>query len=392
MNGTGIIVEYNPFHNGHSYHIKKAREKFPDSVIIGVMSGDFVQRGEPSIIDKWKKTEIALECGVDLVAELPSFYSTQSAEIFARGSVGILNLLKCKNLFFGSECGDIEKLKNLAKLDEDENFKTLLKTKLREGVSYPNAYNFSLTKIIGEIDIKSNDILAIQYIKALEFWNSSILPNSLKREKVGFYDENITNNFASATEIRKRLLKDIDIKELVTDKSYDILKNSSFATLKDFYPLIRYKIISEYDKLHTIQDIEDGYHIKLYHTALKSYDFDDFFNKILSKRYTIGRTQRILIHILLGLTKEMSEEIKKDIPYVRVLGFNSKGREYLNWIKKFEEKKIITSYKNIKTIFDKKTIKFIEFNERASEIYKIISNYQERKQPLILLGGKNENK
>lgn len=390
MNGVGIIVEYNPFHNGHSYHIKKAREKFPNGVIVGVMSGDFVQRGEPSIIDKWRKTEIALECGIDLIVELPVFYSTQSAEIFARGSVGILNYLKCSNLFFGSESADIENLKKIATLEENAEFKSLLKNNLKKGISYPNAYNLTIKKIIGDLEIKSNDILGIEYIKALDYWNSNILPHCLKREKVGFYDENTTNNFASATEIRKRLLKNIDIKELVTEKSYKILKNSSFTTLKAFYPLIRYKIISDYDNLYKVQDIEDGYQTKLYNSALKCYNFNDFFDNIISKRYTVGRIQRILIHILLGITKEMSEEIKKEIPYIRVLGFNSKGREYLNWLKKFEEKKIITSYKNIRTIFDEKTIKLIEFNERASEIYKNISNYQERKQPIILLGGKNE--
>ena len=162
MKAVGVIVEYNPFHNGHKLHLDKINERDSESVKIAVMSGDFVQRGEPAIINRWKRAEIALKNGIDIVVELPCFYSCQSAEIFARGAVGILDELQCKEIIFGSETSNIEELKKIASLEESEIFKEKIKEFLKSGESYPNAHSKALKEVSGkEQNSLSNDILEL---------------------------------------------------------------------------------------------------------------------------------------------------------------------------------------------------------------------------------------
>ena len=153
---VGIVVEYNPFHNGHKYHLNKAKEL--GDIVIGVMSGDYVQRGEPSLINRWKRAEIALKEGVDIICELPCFYSSQSAEIFARGSIGILNFIGVEKIIFGSESDRLENLKKIIEISEDKNFQENLKKQLEEGISYPNAYNEILKEFLDE-NIELNSMI-----------------------------------------------------------------------------------------------------------------------------------------------------------------------------------------------------------------------------------------
>lgn len=391
MKATGIVVEYNPFHNGHRYHLEKARKLNPNSIIIAVMSGDFVQRGEPSIVDRWTKTEMALANGIDIVVELPVFYSSQSAEIFAKGAVGILEELRCNTMVFGSESGEIEELKRISTLQESEEFKIRLKERLKEGYSYPTAHSMTMKEILGESELNSNDILGLEYIKAIRYWKSSIIPMTLKREKVGYHDTNIVGDFASATKIREHLKKNEEIKNIVTKESYEILKNySNFTCIENFYPLIRYELIKNSKNLSAIQDMEVGFENRLYEGAVKFSNYEDFFKSISNRRYTMGRVQRVLTHTLLGLTTSMSEEVKKSIPYVKILGFNSKGREYLNYLKQFENKKIITSYKKMNEIFSPEVCSLIEFNEESSKIYRLINDYKDYKFPIIFKEDINE--
>lgn len=382
---VGIVVEYNPFHNGHRYHCLKAKEY--GDVVVAVMSGDFVQRGEPALIDRWSRAELALKNGVDIVVELPIFYSTQSAEIFAKGAVGILNSMKVKKIVFGSESGDTEKLLKRAKLEEEEEFKQELKKQLKEGFSYPTAYSNTLKYLKQEEETESNDILGVEYIKSLKFWKSKIEPIAIKREKSGYYSEGIEDGISSATGIRKKLQLGEEIREVVPLTTYEILKEAlkenKFAKLEDFYELIRYKILLEKDRLELIQDIEQGYENKIYEAALSSKNFQDFFEKIKSKRYTLGRIQRILIHILLGVKKEETKKVKEKIPYIRVLGFTKVGQEYLKELKE-NDVEILTSLKNIQKNLDKESLKYLEHNEIASKIYSIINPYKERKIPIII--------
>lgn len=389
MKAVGVIVEYNPFHNGHKLHLDKINERDSESIKIAVMSGDFVQRGEPAIINRWKRAEIAIKNGIDIVVELPCFYSCQSAEIFARGAVGILDELQCKEIIFGSETSNIEELKKIASLEEGEIFKEKIKEFLKNGESYPNAHSKALKEVSGkEQNNLSNDILGIEYIKGINYWKSKIEPITILREKVGYHSTETEDNIASATAIRKFLRSEENIEKFLPKESFNVLmeefNSGKIVELKDFYPLLRYEIIRNRDSLRNIQDMEKGYENRLYEGAIKNSDFESFYKAIESRRFTHGRTQRVLLHILLGLTTEITERVKKEIPYVRVMGFNKKGREYLNYLKKYENKKIITSLKNIQDNFSMGVRELIEFNERASTIYKMQNFYEDRKIPIII--------
>ena len=390
-NVIGLIVEYNPFHNGHLHHIQEIDRLFEDNIKIAVMSGDYVQRGEPSLINKFEKTKIALSQGIDIVIELPAFYSTQSAEIFAKGSVNLLNKLSCSHIVFGSESNDLDKLKRIATISLTKEFELSLREFLAEGFSYPTAFS----KALFDEKLGSNDILAMEYLKAIKVINPKIEACSIKREKTGYYDDE-KDNFSSATYIRKILLdcnekkedKLNKIKNLVPEFSYKILEENFgvFSCLSDFYDLIKYNIIKNHSELKNIQDLEVGLDNRLYRYSLKNLSFDGFFNKVLTKRITISRLQRILLHSLFGLTETITEKVKNKIPFVKILGFSTKGQEYLNYLKKaenYDERKILTSNRNLKEILNEEEIELFNFNEVCSQIYRVKSNYINIGYPII---------
>ena len=389
-NVIGLIVEYNPFHNGHLHHIQEIDRLFDDNIKIAVMSGDFVQRGEPSFINKFEKAKIALSQGIDIVIELPTFYSTQSAEIFAKGSVNILNKFSCSHIVFGSESNDLDKLKKIATISMTKEFELSLREFLVEGLSYPTAFS----KALFDEKLSSNDILALEYLKAIKSTNSKIEPYSIQREKTGYYDDE-KDNFSSATYIRKILLgnekkenKLNKIKNLVPEFSYKILEENFgvFSCLSNFYDLIKYNIIKNHSELKNIQDLEIGLDNRLYRHSLENFNFDEFFNNVLTKRITISRLQRILLHSLFGLTKTITEKVKNKIPFVKILGFSAKGQEYLNYLKKaenYDERKILTSNRNLKEILNEEEIELFNFNELCSQIYRIKSNYINIGYPII---------
>ena len=390
-NVVGLIVEYNPFHNGHLHHIQEIDRLFEDNIKIAVMSGDYVQRGEPSLINKFEKTKIALSQGVDIVMELPAFYSTQSAEIFAKGSVNLLNKLSCNYIVFGSESNDLDKLKRIATISLTKEFELSLRGFLAEGFSYPTAFS----KALFDEKLGSNDILALEYLRAIKTINSKIEAYSIKREKIGYYDDE-KDNFASATYIRKILLdynkkkedKLNKIKNLVPKFSYKILEENFgvFSCLRDFYDLIKYNIIKNHLELKDIQDLEIGLENRLYKYSLENLKFEDFFNEVLTKRITISRLQRILLHSLFGLTENVTERVKNKVPFVKILGFSARGQKYLNYLKKSEnysERKILTSNRNLKEILNEEDIELFNFNELCSQIYCIKSNYINIGYPII---------
>ena len=390
-NVIGLIVEYNPFHNGHLHHIQEIDRLFEDNIKIAVMSGDYVQRGEPSLINKFEKTKIALSQGIDIVIELPAFYSTQSAEIFAKGSINLLNKLSCSHIVFGSESNDLEKLKRIATISMTKEFELSLREFLAEGFSYPTAFS----KALFDEKLGSNDILALEYLKAIKAINPKIEAYCIKREKTGYYDDE-KDNFASATHIRKILLdynkkkedKLNKIKNLIPEFSYKILEENFgvFSCLSDFYDLIKYNIIKNHSNLKNIQDLEVGLENRLYKYSLENLKFEDFFNKVLTKRITISRLQRILLHSLFGLTETITERVKNKVSFVKILGFSTKGQEYLNYLKKsdnYSERKILTSNRNLKEILNEEEIELFNFNELCSQIYRIKSSYINIGYPII---------
>ncbi|MGO2119030.1 MAG: nucleotidyltransferase [Fusobacterium sp.] len=393
MNSIGIIVEYNPFHNGHKLHLDYARKQ--GNIVIGVMSGDFVQRGEPALINKWDRAKMALLEGLDIVVELPVFYSTQSAEIFAKGSINILKELKVNEVVFGSESDNLDKLQEVIKLESNSNFIENVKKNLKDGDSYPTAYNKEIKNYLGEeYEIKSNDILGIEYLRAIKTLKLDMKVKTLKRKGEGYHSSVSTGNILSATGIRKLLKEDKDIENFISKNSKEIIlknkENKKLTDISNFYNLIRYAIISKREILKDIQDIEVGFENRIYEMALKSSSYEIFMENLMTKRYTIGRTQRILIHILLSITKEDTVKLKKELPYIRILGFSDKGRTYLNKLKK--EKKddlynsniqILTSLKNIKKKLSIEQLRYLELNEQSSLIYRMINNYENRKIPLM---------
>ncbi len=329
MCSVGIIAEYNPFHNGHRYHIDKIKEMFNNPTIVLIMSGNFTQRGDASIINKWDKTNIALDNDIDLVVELPFEFACQSADIFAYGACKLLNYLNVDYLVFGSECGDIDKLKSIADIQGKKEYNDLFKKYLDSGISYPNSLAKAV-KNFGFIINKPNDILGVAYIRELNKLNSNIIPITIKRTS-DYNSKSLDNDIVSATSIREKI-KEIDIKKYVPENSYNYLKDNLYF-IDDYFIYLKYKIISEIDNLYIYQTVDEGIENKIKKVIYNSNSYEELINNIKSKRYTRSKIKRMLLHILVSFTKEDAKKMK-DIRYIRVLGFNKKGQKYLNKIKK----------------------------------------------------------
>ena len=361
---VGIIAEYNPFHNGHLYHIEKVKEMFPDSPIILVLGGNFTERGDISMLDKWEKTAIAIKNGIDLVLELPFPFSCASADIFAKGAISILNYLGVTDLIFGSESDDIEGIKKLVETELfNENFDNLVQVYLRMGYNYPTSLSKALEDITGDCFKLPNDILGISYVKAIYANNYKITPHTIKRTNDYHSKELKSKSINSATSIREALLNNKEIKDSVPSITYNYLKNKKIPKLDDYFNLLKYKIISCND-LTIYNLIDSGIATKLKKEILNSYSFDELINKVKSKNLTYSRLSRTLIYILCDYTKEQAKEFK-DIKYIRLLGFSNKGKEYLNKIKKDIDIPIISK-------FTREKDKMLEYEYQITKIYSLV--------------------
>ena len=363
MKVCAIVTEYNPFHNGHKYQIEQIKKQTKCDYVICIMSGNFVQRGEPAILDKWARAKMALQNGIDLVLELPTLYATSSSEYFAYGAVSILDKLNCIDyLAFGAKCDDIIMLKKIAccLADEPDEFKKSLQAELNKGVSYPAARSKCLVKqfkkqyepkLIEEVLEDPNNILAIEYLKALETINSSIIPVLIKRVGTDYNSLEINDGFASSTAIRK-LLKANDIKKLeeimptdalkVLEGELDIGKNP--ITIESFEKEILYTLRkTDVDELAKIADVNEGLEFAIKNALLNSCDIESLIENVKSKRYTRTRIQRILIHILLNVTEDLLTKYKLEPQYARVLGFNSDAKKLLSIISQKSKLPVVTS-------------------------------------------------
>lgn len=337
MNGIGIICEYNPFHNGHIYHINKVKEMFPGKPIILVMSGNFTQRGDVSIIDKWEKTDIALSY-VDLVIELPFVFSCASADIFAYGAVNILRNMGVSHIVFGTENLTEEDLIKTANIQKEKNFDILVKKYLDDGTNYPTSLSKAVYDLCGIKVDSPNDLLGLSYVK--ELINTDIKPVTIKRTN-DFHSKNLDGTISSASSIREALKKGKDVKKYVPTETYLKLNNLHFN--EDYFDLLKYKIISEINNLDKYVNVDEGIENRIKKYIYEADSLDDLISKVKTKRYTYNKLNRMFTYILCGFTKD--ENIKK-LEYIRVLGFNKKGREYLKNIKKISELPIITQYSN----------------------------------------------
>ena len=357
MNISGIIVEYNPLHNGHVYHINKTKELTNCDALICVMSGNFAQRGIPSSIDKWTKTKMALNNGVDLVIELPAIYSISSAEFFSYGAVSLLNSLGIvNNICFGSEHGDIHDIYTISNilLEEPIEFKSILKSYLSSGIGYPLArakalYDYLKNSdkdlsnlLLGNFLNSSNNILGIEYCKSLIKLNSPIIPYTLKRQGAA-YDSNLLNNeFSSASAIRKFVKEDGSLSNLAGHVPNSVLdeiqkiysKNGKFISEDSMFPFIKYKSETSKNTLVNLPDVSEGLDNKIIKSLQNSISYSSAMEAIKSKRYTYSRISRILCQYFIGFDNFNTNELRSiPCPYARILGFNSNGKSILKSIK-----------------------------------------------------------
>ena len=360
MKIIGIIAEYNPFHLGHLYQINKIKELYPDSLIIVIVSSIFTQRGDISLINKWDKTKIILDNNVDMVIELPFVYATQSSDIFAKGALEILNYLKIDTLVFGSESNDINKLTNLANIQlNDKNYDNLVKKYLDKGINYPTALSKAL-KDITNIDITSpNDLLGLSYVKEIIKNNYNIKPISIKRTN-NYHSKEINSNIINATLIRNLIKENKDISNFIPKYNKKIIYKNN---INDFYNLFKYNVTINKNNLKNIVSVDEGIENRLLKYINIAKNFDELTNYLKTKRYTYNKLNRMYVHILTNFYKEDNNNIK--INYIRLLGFNSKGKDYLNKIKKDINIPIITNYK-------KNISKLLDIELRATSIYSMI--------------------
>lgn len=359
MKTIGIIGEYNPIHLGHIYQINKIKEQFPNSIIILITNASFTQRGEPSVINKWNKTKLSLQNNIDLIVELPFVYATQSADIFAKGSLHILNKLKIDTLVFGSESNNIEKIETIVNTQlKNQKYDNLVKKYLNLGFNYPTAMSKSLNDILGYTITEPNDLLGISYIKEIKRNNYNINPVSIKRTN-NYHADKIDANIVNASLIRKMLNNNQPINKYIPKETekylYKNLSNESY------FPYLKYKILTSKD-LSIYQTVDEGIENRIKKAISTSNSWEELVKNIKTKRYTYNKINRMLIHILTNFTKKETKNLKID--YIRVLGFNKKGKQHLHKIKKDLDIPIITNYRP-------NTSKLLEIELRVTSIYSL---------------------
>lgn len=399
-NVLGIVSEYNPFHNGHLHHLTESKKLTNSDYVIAIMSGNFTQRGGVSVVDKWSKTRMAIENGIDLVIELPTLYAISSAENFANGAIKILDSLGIVDyISFGSESNDISVLKDVANVlcNEPREYKTLLTHELTKGVSFPKAREKALMIYLNDVRrfanvlTGSNNILGIEYLKALQNQKSYIQPVCIKREGA-LHNDNIISPYskiASASAIRNVCSSGniTSLENLMPQNSYNILntniKKGNFVSNisafdKEIIYTLRKMSIEEIAKL---PDVSEGLEYSIKSGAESCNSVIELLSLVDSKRYTKTRIQRILLYSILGITKKDMQISLNTKPYIRILGFNEKGRELISQISAINPKlDLVTS---VKKFIDSSPSKnnhklMIEKDIWATNVYTIGFEYESK--------------
>lgn len=345
MKVAGIIAEFNPFHNGHKYLIQEAKKKANADFIVVLMSGSFTQNGNVAIYDKFKRAKAAIENGVDLVIELPTFYSISSGEYFATGAIDLLNKLNIIDyVFFGSESGDINDISDIANVEliNKEQILKLTKEEMKKGITYAKAHENALKSYLTPPQIKElqkpNNILAIEYLKALKKTNSKIIPYTVKRKGNSISDTNIEKeeNFTSATSIRQYIMLKKDLKILekyVPDDMYEIMLTQKPLLNDDIYNIIKFSILNNMKNIQNLQSINgitEGIENKIISALSISKSYDEFIHNIKSKRYTLSSIKRMILNILLNITKIDFNKLYLNINYAHILSMSSNGKTLLS--------------------------------------------------------------
>ena len=381
MKITGIIVEYNPFHNGHLHHLQETKRLSQCDILIAVMSGNFLQRGEPAIVNKHLRAQMALQCGVDLVVELPYSYAVQNADLFAFGAVYLLNELQVDDIYFGSETNQVNHLKKIAQFTDTEAFNKEVKKWLDHGYSYPSSCQNAINTCLGtDQPFNPNDLLGIQYIRSILNINPKIKFQSIKRIHSNYHDVEITHEeIASATSIRHALYENKLINPYVPHATQKLLFQQTHVFWDAFYPLLKYQINLKGKDLSNFHDVNEGFE----HAILKHINETDTFNALVeqltSKRYTKAKVQRVLTHILNDITKNDidTNELKQGPKYIRILGINKDKSHVLQYIKTKTSLPLITN-------LTKEDLQRVEIDEKTSRVYHLVLNSEPKKIPEII--------
>ena len=398
-NVLGIIAEYNPFHNGHLYQLNSSKSITNSDYSIAIISGNFTQRGDVAIVDKWTRAQMALENGIDLVIELPTVYAISSAENFASGAVKILDSLGIVNfLSFGSECNDISILSQVTDVlvDEPPEYKTLLSHELDKGVSFPKARERALMMYLNDVRrfasvlSSPNNILGIEYLKALKKQKSLMQPITIQRKDSKYNDDTIPTDsqFASATALRKLCAthhSDI-LQRFMPEASYKILNDAMengniVKNISDFDKLIIYTLRRmSTDEIANLPDVSEGLEFAIKSAVNQCNTVSELLSIINTKRYTQTRLQRILLYAILGITKKDMQLSKITKPYIRVLGFNDKGQELISQISKKNRKlEIVSSVKKFMDNCSNKNLKMMmEKDIWATDVYTLGFEYDSK--------------
>ncbi|OBZ16839.1 nucleotidyltransferase [Bacillus sp. FJAT-26390] len=404
MRTVGLIVEYNPFHNGHLYHLQQSRKITQADAVVAVMSGHFLQRGEPALLDKWARTRMALEGGCDLVIELPVAYATQAAEWFAYGAVSLLEATGVVDSFcFGTENGELEPLLQAAEIvaHEPQAFKLLLKQQLQTGMSYPSAYSSAITAYLSDQGYASaakfpfslpNHTLALHYLLALKRLGGKMEPFTITREKAQYNQDTATDSqIASATAIRKLLLEQRSLDEArayVPESTYRILQQEwsagrcpiSWASFTD--TLLHAVVTRSPAELAHMHELSEGLEHRLLNALpkLKSREFEDILEALKTKRYTRTKLQRALLAILLGHSKAdlTQQKLASGVEYIRVLGFTEKGKHLLRRMRSSASLPVLNSAAR-----PPKPFRYLELDTQASSVYMLGVSRAASPQPLF---------
>lgn len=362
MKHIGIIAEYNPFHNGHAYQLHKAKELFPNKKIIVLMSGNYVQRGEPAIFNKYIRTKCALSSQADIVFELPLTFASASAEHFAQAAVqAFIKLGIIDTLCFGAESDNLTLLKDIAHLlvTEPDNFKTILQQELKKGNSFPKARMLAVSACIQHPETETilhqpNNILAIEYLKAIEKYHASITPIIIKRIGNHYHDTTLSTSYSSATAIRNAMKSESNISEEVLPiEALRILQQSEYAKplfASDFYNILQYALWHEREHLDNYLDVSQDLANQLHSIQLYPSTLDGLIDCLTSKQYTATRIKRALMNIVLGITKTEMITCKENgyIAYLRLLGLQKESSFLLKAIKEKNILSIINKVANAK--------------------------------------------
>lgn len=387
----GLVGEFNPFHNGHKFLIEKIKKEDNPDLIISIISSSFVQRGEPAILSKWDRCEIGLEQGIDLIVELPFIFACQNAEIFSKGAIKILDSLNIDTLFFGTENGDIADFLKIANafLKENDKIQSIIKEDLNKGKSFINARNnaYLRTGILNEEDLeflsKGNNILGIEYTKTIleNNYNINISPVLRKGPKHNSYE--VFDNLTSATNIRNLYREGIDFSKFVPEITRKKLYNEKDFINSSLISIIKYDLLDNQKHLMNTMDYEKGIENRIISFFDKTNSFYELADLSSTKRITTSRIKRMIINSLIRVKKEEVFSALKDEPYIRILGFNKKGQDYLSSLNNFK----ITNFKeHRKGSLNIKKIAMIE--NKATNLFSILRNeslnLDYKKNPIII--------